>query len=140
MKMVADPAKYLGRAMSAAEADSGYTPVLRTNGEHAPMVNMKFQKDGALRRSLLDKVRRARADPRGMARGPFYPARLGEGPLDRAGRQELGRPAGARRLPGRIDAGRLPLLERLCALTPPARGALQRAQFSKRDPQNSSPA
>ena len=41
-----DPAKYLGKAMSAAEVDSGYTPVLRTNGDYAPMVKVKFQKEG----------------------------------------------------------------------------------------------
>ena len=42
----ADPAKYLGKAMSAAEVDGGYTPVLRTNGDYAPMVKVKFQKEG----------------------------------------------------------------------------------------------
>ena len=42
----ADPAKFLGRAMSAAEVVSAYTPVLRTNNDHPPLVKVKFQREG----------------------------------------------------------------------------------------------
>ena len=45
-KVRKDPAKYLGKAMSAAEVDSAYTPVLRTNGDYAPLVKVKMQKEG----------------------------------------------------------------------------------------------
>ena len=45
-KVRKDPAKYLGKAMSAAEVDSAYTPVLRTNGDYPPLVKVKLQKEG----------------------------------------------------------------------------------------------
>ena len=41
-----DPAKYLGKAMTAAEVDAAYTPVLRANGEYSPLVKVKLQKEG----------------------------------------------------------------------------------------------
>lgn len=45
-KVRKDPAKHLGKALSAAEVDSAYTPVLRTNGDYPPMVKVKFQREG----------------------------------------------------------------------------------------------
>ena len=45
-KVRKDPAKYLGKALTAAEADSGYTPILRTNGDYSPLVKVKLQKEG----------------------------------------------------------------------------------------------
>ena len=45
-KVHKDPAKHLGKAMSAAEVESAYTPVLRANGDYTPLVKVKLQKDG----------------------------------------------------------------------------------------------
>ena len=45
-KVGKDPAKYLGKALTAAEADGGYTPVLRQNGDYSPLVKVKLQKEG----------------------------------------------------------------------------------------------
>jgi len=42
----ADPAKYMGKAMSAAEVAAGYTPMLRQNAEYQPLVKVKLQKEG----------------------------------------------------------------------------------------------
>ena len=47
----ADPAKHLGKAMSAAEVAAGYNPVLRGGGEYQPMVKVKLQKEGSVHSS-----------------------------------------------------------------------------------------
>ena len=41
-----DPAKYLGKAMSASEVASGYCPILRANEGYQPLVKVKLQKLG----------------------------------------------------------------------------------------------
>ena len=45
-KVRKDPDKYLGKSLTTAEAESGYTPSLRTNGDYSPLVKVKLQKEG----------------------------------------------------------------------------------------------